>query len=310
MSVLIPSFNRESFIGECISSALAQTFTDLEVVVVDGASTDGTWAVIEQYAASDPRVRAYRDARNTGPVGGWWHCLEEAQGELATFLWSDDLHKPQFLQSTIEALTDEVGFVFTAAEIGAEPGQGEVNYSHPSRTFPSGEFIASSLLGGSEYPVSPACALFRTDDLRKSFTSALPSSPPVDLTSTGAGTDLLFYLHTARRYPSIANLAEPLAFFRSHPGSLTVEGRGGEVVRNYALSKACFARSIDSPTVARSILAAHWIGEMVETRSLISPWRASRRYCGIVGPVGLLVGGVSAVARRLVANLSRSAHAD
>ena len=91
-----------------MESALAQTMGDLEIVVVDGASTDGTWAMCERFAANDGRVRAFRDEVNTGPVAGWWRCVEEARGTFATFLWSDDLLMPTFLERVISLLGDEV----------------------------------------------------------------------------------------------------------------------------------------------------------------------------------------------------------
>ena len=56
VSILVPVFNREELIGDCIQSALDQTFDDLEVVVVDNASTDGTWDVCRTYGEKDSRV--------------------------------------------------------------------------------------------------------------------------------------------------------------------------------------------------------------------------------------------------------------
>ena len=78
VSLLVPVFNRADLLGDCIDSALGQTFRDIEVIVVDGASTDETWSVCQSYAESDPRVKIFREAKNRGPVLGWWRCLEEA----------------------------------------------------------------------------------------------------------------------------------------------------------------------------------------------------------------------------------------
>src|SRR3989304_5716279 len=107
VSLLVPAFNREKLLVPCLDSALAQTFPDLEVVVVDGASTDGTWEVCQRYASADSRVRVFRDEVNTGPVRGWWRCLEEARGTHGTFLWSDDVLRPTFLEMTLPQLADK-----------------------------------------------------------------------------------------------------------------------------------------------------------------------------------------------------------
>ena len=288
VSLLVPVFNRVDLLVPCLDSALAQTMPDLEVVVVDGASTDGTWEVCQRYAAADARVRVFREATNSGPVRGWWQCLKEAWGTYATFLWSDDVLAPTFLESTVPLLDrQDVGFVFSAAEIGPEPGAGTVHYAQPSRLIPSQEFIEGSLRATDRYPVSPACALFRTSDLRQSFVMKLPE-PEVDLTATGAGVDLLLFLLTASRYPWVACLPGPLAFFRSHAGSLTVDGRGGQVALGYALTRSWFARTTGREGLIGAILAQHWLHEMRASHQFVNPATAARTYGNIVGAGGLM----------------------
>lgn len=284
VSLLVPVFNRADLLVPCLDSALAQTMPNFEVVVVDGASTDGTWEVCLRYAAADSRVRIFRDPVNTGPVRGWWRCVEEARGTYATFLWSDDMLRPNFLASTVPFLSDEdVAFVFTGAEIGAEPGAGQICYSQPSRLMPSREFIEGSLPGTGIFPVSPACALFRLADIRQSFVPELPTLPKIDLSATGAGVDLLLYLQTALRYPRVACLPEPMAFFRAHAGSITVDGQGGQVALDYLLTESWFARTNGYRELAAAILARHWLGEIRSSRRFVSPIAAARRYRHMVG---------------------------
>jgi glycosyltransferase involved in cell wall biosynthesis len=289
VSLLIPVFNRSDLLVPCLDSALAQTMSDFEVVVVDGGSTDDTWDVCLRYAAIDPRIRVFRDAVNTGPVRGWWRCVEEARGTYATFLWSDDLLMPIFLERTVSILADDdVAFVFSAVEIGPMPGEGKIFYAQSSRRMPSEEFIVGSLLQDGRFPVSPACALFRLADIRQSFVMKLPTEPETDLTATGAGVDLLLYLLTALRYPVVATVSEALAFFRAHAGSITVHGRGGQVALGYALTRSWFARTNGHRDLARMVLAHHWLNEMRRTRRLISPRAAATRYRHIVSAQELL----------------------
>ena len=289
VSLLVPVFNRAELLVPCLNSALAQTMADLEVVVVDGASTDGTWDVCQRYAAADSRVRIFRDAVNTGPARGWWRCIEEAQGTYATFLWSDDVLLPTFLERTAAPLADkDVAFVFAAAEVGPEPGSGTIRYVHPPGLMGSRDFIEGSLPMRDIYPVSPACALFRLDDLRQNFMMELPTEPPIDLTATGAGIDLLFFLLTALRYPQIACLSEPLAFFRAHPGSLSVDGRGGQVALGYALTERWFAQTHGYGDICREVLARHWLREMRTSKRLISPVAKAGQYGHVVTAPDLL----------------------
>ncbi len=98
ISVIVPAYNVESFIGPCIDSILAQSFRTIEVIVVDDGSTDNTRQVIHQYAATDARVRIVTHknsglavARNTG--------LDLACGEYVAFVDGDDLLEPGALEN-------------------------------------------------------------------------------------------------------------------------------------------------------------------------------------------------------------------
>jgi glycosyltransferase involved in cell wall biosynthesis len=278
---------------------------DLEVVVVDGASTDGTWDVCLEYAAADPRVRVIREATNAGPVRGWWRCLAEARGTYATFLWSDDLLMPPFLERTLPFLADDdVAFAYTAAEIGESPGSGTVRYALPTtRVIRSDAFVVGSLTTRRRFPVSPACALFRLDDLRRNFVMELGTTPRLDLSATGAGVDLMLFLLAASHRPLVAHIREPLAFFRAHTGSISTGGRGGQVALEYALTKSWFAREYGWPELIPTILAWHWLGQMRAWRRPVSPGAAVKQYRGFVSGTELLVAGTRLVATLAAASL-------
>ena len=109
LSVVIPTYNRGPKIGETIDSALGQTVTPLEIIVVDDGSTDETAAWIEAHYGE--RVRLLRQpnggvarARNTG-----WKA---ASGEWIAFLDHDDLWHPDKLERLLEAATPAVGVIY------------------------------------------------------------------------------------------------------------------------------------------------------------------------------------------------------
>jgi len=103
LSIVVPAYNVRAYIGECLDSLLGSTLLELEVVVVDDGSTDGTHEIAQEYAARDPRVRAFRQtnsgqgiARNVG--------VEHARGEFLTFIDSDDTVPPQALALMVRTL--------------------------------------------------------------------------------------------------------------------------------------------------------------------------------------------------------------
>jgi glycosyltransferase involved in cell wall biosynthesis len=125
VSVCIPTFNRGRYLREAIESALAQTFADFELLVVDNCSTDDTPAVAAAYAARDGRVRYVRNERNLGLVGNFNRCVELARGEFVALLHDDDLYLPEMLATTAGALAahPEAAFAYGAAEVIDDAGR-------------------------------------------------------------------------------------------------------------------------------------------------------------------------------------------
>jgi len=101
VSVIVPVYNVERYLPECLDSLLAQSFDDFEVVVVDDGSTDASPALIERYATAHPdRIRSFRklngglgDARNFG--------IEHARGEYLAFVDADDTIATEFLERLV-----------------------------------------------------------------------------------------------------------------------------------------------------------------------------------------------------------------
>lgn len=232
VSILVPVFERARLAEEAIRSALAQSWPSLEVVVVDNASGDDTWAMCQRMAEEDPRVRIFRNETNLGPVRNWRRCLEEARGEYAKLLFSDDLMAPRFIEACMELLQEPgVGFVFAATEIGEEPGRGaQLFYRSLGGTglYPSSHFVLRSMLAIGDMPVSPGCALFRRRDLLEHLVTEAFDEEIPDVMEHGAGADLLLFLMTAADYPRVGYVDELLVFFRAHPDSISVADHLGE----------------------------------------------------------------------------------
>ncbi len=250
VSILVPVYNRADYIEQTLASALEQTFSDLEVVVVDNCSTDGSWELIEQVAARDARVRVFRNDSNIGPVRNWLRCVREARGELGKILWSDDLLHREFLAQTVPPLADAaVGFVYSEAVVfsGADPLDGIARYrSTPPGRQSAAELIEGILLKG-DYPVSPSNALFRMMDVRDCLLEQVPNRVNSDFAMHGIGGDALLFLLVAERYPFVYRLTQQLCYFRAHPDSITHTAGSGKIALHYDIAKAWFVSRGDLP---------------------------------------------------------------
>ena len=95
VSLCLPTYRRERYLGRTIASALAQTESDFEIVVVDDCSPDASAAVVERFA--DPRVRYVRNRENLGVPENLNRAFSLARGEFLLLLEDHDLLAPAFL---------------------------------------------------------------------------------------------------------------------------------------------------------------------------------------------------------------------
>lgn len=103
VSICVPTYNGEAYLAESLDSVLAQTFADVEVLVVDDGSSDGTVELAAAYAGRDARVRVERNPRNLGLVANWNRCVELARGEWIKFAFQDDLLAPTCVERLVAA---------------------------------------------------------------------------------------------------------------------------------------------------------------------------------------------------------------
>jgi len=116
VSLVVPAYDVADFLPACLDSILAQTFEDLEVVVVDDGSPDASGDIAEAYAARDPRVRVLHIA-NRGLGGARNEGMRHVRGELLGFADSDDLLPPDAIARMVEAQrADGADFVVGGVE--------------------------------------------------------------------------------------------------------------------------------------------------------------------------------------------------
>lgn len=112
ISVIIPVYNVEKYLPECIGSVLDQTMSDFELLLIDDGSSDHSGAICDEYAAQDSRIRVFHTP-NQGPSRARNLGLDNARGEFVVFVDADDRVEPCHLQQFADSGIREDGIVFT-----------------------------------------------------------------------------------------------------------------------------------------------------------------------------------------------------
>ncbi|MFJ7900722.1 CDP-glycerol glycerophosphotransferase family protein [Streptomyces sp. NPDC096198] len=105
-SVIVPVFKVQGFLGECLDSVLGQSYDDFEVIAVDDCSPDGCGAILDEYAARDPRLRVLHLPENVGLGRARNAGMPYATGDYLFFLDSDDTLTPGALGAIAERLAE------------------------------------------------------------------------------------------------------------------------------------------------------------------------------------------------------------
>ena len=124
-SIVVPVYNTEKLLGDCVGSVLAQTYTDWELLLVDDGSTDGSGTLADSFAKLDGRIHAYHQ-ENTGQFFARRAGIDRAVGDYVLFLDSDDTFTDDCLEKVEAALrrqaADIVMFAGKIIKDGQESG--------------------------------------------------------------------------------------------------------------------------------------------------------------------------------------------
>ncbi|OGU15797.1 MAG: hypothetical protein A2076_14440 [Geobacteraceae bacterium GWC2_53_11] len=106
VSVCIPVYNGEKYIGETIQSVLDQNYTNIEILIQDNASTDGTWKLLQEYVRNYSNVSIQCNPRNYGMATNWNIVTSRAQGEYLLLLSADDTLDAEFLTRCLKMFAE------------------------------------------------------------------------------------------------------------------------------------------------------------------------------------------------------------
>jgi glycosyltransferase involved in cell wall biosynthesis len=214
VSVITPAFNVAPFIGDTAHSVLQQTYKDLELIIVDDSSTDGTRAIVEEIRLYDPvRVRTLT-VPNRGPSAARNAAFRIARGEFLALLDGDDIWEREFLerQMAIFDRRPEVDLVS-----GNGRNLGSRRHGTPVRPWPDTRppITLSTIISDEE-------AVFIMTVFRRRVLETLGG---LDEALRG-NEDFDFWLRAAFAGFVFARNDEPLAWYRRRDGSLSSNGIG------------------------------------------------------------------------------------
>lgn len=224
VSILIPTYNRKELVVRAIESGLAQTYQNIEIVVSDNCSPDGTVEFLNSKYAKNDKVKIYGSEENKGPVLNWVNCIEKCKGVYVKLLFSDDEIYPNHIEESLPYLIDnqDVGFVYSPTIIDMKVKKMLFYKTYKSsRKVPSAQLDKRFLLD-SNVPVSPGAALFRRKDLKEGIKLSIPNKKGLDFQKYGAGIDLNVYFEMLRKYKYAYFVNETRSVFYASTSSFTI----------------------------------------------------------------------------------------
>jgi len=217
-SIIVPVYNTETYLPQCVDSVLGQTFSDFELLLIDDESPDSSGALCDAYAATDPRVRVIHqkngglsNARNSG--------LKAASGEFILFLDSDDFWNRS---DALELIHRE--FTSTGADV--------VLLKHHKLDVETGELLTSSNVlrseslsdrsYGKQLSVCVSTQLYDTCAWNKSFRRSLMDRQDLFFTEGIIAEDIDWVARLSLAASRVSIVAEPVHTYRKgRPGAIT-----------------------------------------------------------------------------------------
>lgn len=246
VTVAVPVRNAEAFIDETLASARRQSYEDIEILVIDNASTDDTVPIVERVAAIDDRIRFLRNDTNIGIAANFNRCLALATGRYVKFLCSDDLIEPSCVERMVTVLEKypRVSLIGCARrQIAATARRTRTASYAKAETIVSGPeamnrcFFEGNLIG------EPTAVMFRRAQATRGF------SPYYN-----QALDLEMWFHLLEQ-GDFAFLRDALCAIRLHDDRQTVRNaRSGRIVEDKRrLFHACLTRPWLRPTLRRKL---------------------------------------------------------
>lgn len=253
VSVVMPTFNAEKYLGEAIESLLRQTFTNFELIIVNDGSTDNSAQVAAWYQARDSRVRLLHQS-NSGTAASMNRGCRLARGKYIARMDSDDVCHPLRLERQVDFLEKNPDISICGTWMHAFQGKKKTLLS-----FPTDPDIAKSMLL-FQLSVVGGSIMFTRDMYLQTGVRNKPN--------VGATDDYLFVVEFSK-HSRVASIPEPLYLYRIHPAQISTvekdrENRFARQIRLMQLEELGIQPDEDELDIHQAISCWRLLGEKSE----------------------------------------------
>ena len=206
ISIIVPVYKAEKYLAKCIESILAQTYTDLEVLLIDDGSPDSSGAICDEFAQKDQRVKVFH-VKNGGAASARNHGLDNMTGDYIGFVDNDDWIEPDMYEVMLKKAQETGADVVECGRLDEFPEK-QVERHPITRTVSGGEAIKALIMGEIEdiiYNKLWKKEVFATERFMKGrqYEDVAIVYKLINR-STVTGVDKLFY-HAAQRSQSVSH---------------------------------------------------------------------------------------------------------
>ena len=211
LAVILPAYNAENFIAECLESLLNQTFSDFCILAVNDASTDNTGKILEDYAAKDTRLRVYHFSENQGEPAVMQFAMDMLNYmnvEYVARMDADDICVPHRFERQVQYLDKhpEIDILGSNALLFND---GQTDKTTKISTLPLlDKDIKAHFSLARDHIINPS-SMWRHSSIK---------ALNINYAQTATAPDFHMWVQCALHKKTFANLPEPLLLYRLHPG--------------------------------------------------------------------------------------------
>ena len=211
LAVILPAYNAENFITECLDSLLNQTFSDFCILAVNDASTDNTGGILESYAAKDARLRVYHLPQNQGEPAVMQFAMDMLNYmniEYVARMDADDICVPHRFEKQVQYL-DEHPKIDILGSNALLFNDGQTDKMSKVSTLPLlDKDIKAHFSLARDHIINPS-SMWRHSSIK---------ALNINYAQTATAPDFHMWVQCALHKKTFANLPEPLLLYRLHPG--------------------------------------------------------------------------------------------